>query len=123
MFGNYRELKVWQMAMDLTMEVYRLTRSFPVDERFGLVSQMNRAAVSIPSNIAEGHGRNSTGEYIQFLGVARGSLCELETQLEIARRLGFIPTEIAEGVFEKCVTTGKLLVALLNSLRRKNNEK
>ena len=82
---SYRDLVVWQKAMELVAEIYQRTRAFPMDEMFGLVSQMRRAAVSIPSNIAEGYGRASTGEYKQFLGHARGSLWEVETQILIAK--------------------------------------
>jgi len=81
---SYKDLIVWQKSMDMVQLIYRQTRSFPNDERFGLVSQLRRAAVSVPSNIAEGYGRNSTQDYIRFLRIAIGSLCEVQTQLEIA---------------------------------------
>ncbi len=87
---NYRELKIWQEAMDLVVEVYTLTKSFPKDEIYGLSSQMKRAAVSIPSNIAEGAGRNSNKDFARFLAISRGSGFELDTQLEIANRLSMI---------------------------------
>lgn len=87
--GRYRESSTWQRAMQLARSVYRATRRFPADERFGLTNQLRRAAVSIPSNIAEGKGRLTQGELIQFLGIARGSLLELQTQLELAAMEGF----------------------------------
>src|SRR5580658_5494330 len=86
---SFRDLVVWQRSMQLTVGIYRLTREFPREEIYGLTSQMRRSAVSIPSNIPEGQGRTSTGEFRQFLGIARGSNCELQTQLEIARTLHF----------------------------------
>jgi four helix bundle protein len=88
--NSFKDLIVWQKSMELVEKVYKITESFPTKEQFGLISQMRRAAVSIPSNIAEGYGRNSTGSYIQFLSIARGSLLELETQLELSKRLNFI---------------------------------
>jgi four helix bundle protein len=87
---NHRKLTVWQEAVKLVEMVYRATRGFPKDETFGLTRQLRRSAVSVPSNIAEGAGRNSTKELVQFLGVASGSLAELDTQLEVARRLGYL---------------------------------
>lgn len=87
---HYRDLVVWQQSLKMVSEVYRATASFPSEERFGLTAQIRRAAVSVPSNIAEGQGRCSTGEFRQFLGHARGSLLELETQLLIARHLGYL---------------------------------
>lgn len=88
--GGHRDLVAWQKAMELVLEVYRITGSFPKHELYGLVSQLRRAAVSIASNIAEGYGRNSPKELHQFLGMSRGSLAEVETQIEIATRLGYI---------------------------------
>jgi len=86
---NYRDLLVWQKAMSLVEQIYALSRQFPADERFGLVSQIRRAAVSVPSNIAEGQARNSTREFVQFISHAEGSLAEVDTQLTLAGRLGF----------------------------------
>ena len=90
MAKDYRELIVWQKSMELVEIVYRLMKSFPADERFRLCDQLSRAVISIPSNIAEGNGRESKAEYARFLGIARGSLYETETQLEIAKRLGYV---------------------------------
>ena len=118
--SNYRELNAWQVAVELTEETYRVTRTFPADERYGLTSQMNRSAVSIPSNITEGYGRNSTGEYIQRLGIARGSLCELETQIEICMRLKYISEPDAISLLDKCTTISKLIVGLIKSLKNRN---
>jgi four helix bundle protein len=87
---NIKELKIWQKAMDLAIKVYEISGKFPVDERFGLISQTRRCAVSVPSNIAEGAGRNTKGEFKQFLGIANGSSYELQTQMVIAERLGLL---------------------------------
>lgn len=87
--GNFKDLLVWQRGMALAQRIYSLTRNFPSDERFGLVSQMRRAAVSVPSNLAEGQARHTTGEFIQFISHAEGSLAELETQLRLGFTLGF----------------------------------
>lgn len=95
---NYKELTVWQKSMDLTVLVYQVSKEFPPEEKFNLVSQINRSAVSIPSNIAEGAGRNSDKEFLHFLSIANGSSYELETQLLLAERLGFISVEICSEV-------------------------
>ena len=87
---GYRDLLVWGRAMDLVVEAYRLTEAFPREERYGLVQQVRRAAVSVPSNIAEGHGRDHLGDYLRQLSVANGSLMELETQVLIAGRMGYL---------------------------------
>ena len=87
---NYNNLQIWQQAMDLVEEIYKLTASFPIEEKFGLVSQMTRAAVSIPSNIAEGAGRNSDKDFAHFISIAIGSLYELNTQIILSERLGYI---------------------------------
>jgi four helix bundle protein len=110
---SFRDLVAWQRSIDLADAVYRLTRTFPPDERFGLTSQMRRAAVSVASNIAEGFGRTSRGEYVQSLGQARGSNSEIETQLVIGRR---IDPEFREA---ESLTTevGKILNGLIKSLR------
>ena len=87
---SHRDLRVWQASMDFVVDIYSLTRSFPNEERFGLVSQMRRCAVSIPSKIAEGYSRRSRRDYLRFLRIAHGSAAELDTQLDIANRLGYI---------------------------------
>ena len=87
---NYNNLQIWQQAMDLVEDMYKLTASFPTEEKFGIVSQMTRAAVSIPSNIAEGAGRNSDKDFAHFISIAIGSLYELNTQIVLSERLGYI---------------------------------
>jgi four helix bundle protein len=109
---GYRDLLAWQKAMELVTELYRETRHSPEDERYGLVSQMRRAAVSIPSNLAEGHGRNSTNEFHHFIGQARGSLSELETQIEIARNLNFWDKEVASRLLSQVGEIGRMLTGL-----------
>ena len=117
-YESYRDLRVWQKAMDLVIEVYRVTAQFPSDERFGLTSQMRRAAVSIPSNIAEGHGRQSTREFANFLWIANGSLMELETQVMIAERLSLSPREQADKLRDSLSDGSRMLAGLRNSLRK-----
>jgi len=114
---SFRDLLVWQKSMDLTTAVYRITQSFPREEMFGLTSQLRRSAVSIPSNIAEGQGRLSTREFRQFLGVARGSNCELQTQLEIARRLGLGNSQLLNDAESLSHEVGKMIYAILGKLR------
>jgi four helix bundle protein len=97
---NIKELKIWNKAMDLAVQVYELSSKFPSDERFGLTSQVRRCAVSIPSNISEGAGRNTKDEFKQFLGIANGSAYELQTQLIIANKLNFIDENSTESILE-----------------------
>jgi four helix bundle protein len=113
----YRDLVAWQRSIELVTEIYLSTRSFPDNERFGLTAQIRRAAVSIPSNIAEGQGRCTTGEFRQFLGHARGSLLEVETQLVIARNLGFLDEQNHTVLFERVAEIGRILNGLINSLK------
>jgi four helix bundle protein len=115
--GGFEDLFVWQKSMSLVTNVYSLTRSFPSDERFGLTSQMRRAAVSIPSNIAEGHARHTTKEYVLFVSHAEGSTAELQTQLRIAIDLGYCEPEVASVVFGQIAEIRKML----NALRRELN--
>jgi len=117
MANSFRELIVWQKSMDLTVLVYSLTKDFPRDELYGLTSQIRRAAVSLPSNIAEGHGRLGTKEFRQFLGIARASNFELQTQLELSRRLKLGNVKLlndAEGLSHE---VGKMLYAILESIK------
>lgn len=116
MVRNCRDLIVWQKAVDLAVSVYKITRYFPKEELFGLVSQMRRCAVSVPSNIAEGQARNTTGEFKQFLGIAKGSLAELDTQLKIARRLTYLEEDVHKTHVDDCNEIGKMLNGLLKSL-------
>lgn len=115
---SYRDLRVWQEAMNLAEAVYRLTKRFPKDELFGLTSQMRRASVSIPANIAEGYGRESTGAYIQFLRVSQGSLKELETHALLANRIGILTELDMNALLSLAETTGKMLRALIRSLEK-----
>ncbi len=114
--GGPAKLDVYQRSLDLVESTYRLVEVLPDSERFGLSSQMRRAAVSIPSNIAEGYGRRHRGDYIRFLSIARGSLFELETQLVIVRRLGFVPEETAGTVLGQVEQVRRMLTRLLSSL-------
>ena len=118
MAKTYRELKVWQSARQLVMRVYQITSSFPTLERFGLVSQMRRCVVSIPSNIAEGFGRHSDGDFSRFLAIAMGSLCELETQTVLCMDLSYITESESNLISEKCSVVKRLLIALKNSLKK-----
>jgi four helix bundle protein len=113
---SYKELIAWQKAMELVKLVYELTDKFPTDERFGLTQQIRRAVVSIPSNIAEGQGRNSTKEFINHLSIAYGSLMETETQNLIAEMRRYITTEQSNDVMEKAAEVGRLVNGLSNSL-------
>jgi four helix bundle protein len=118
---SFRDLQVWKKSMELTIAIYQLTHDFPHEERYGLTNQLRRSAVSIPSNIAEGQGRLNTREFRQFLGVARGSNCELQTQLEIARSLQFGKLSTLDRAESLSHEIGKMLFALLNSLPAKTN--
>lgn len=113
---NFRELRVWQNAMDLTVDIYKLLSSFPADEKFGLISQLRRAAVSVPSNIAEGAGRNSKNEFRHFLSISLGSLFEVETQLILSSRLGLIDTEVLNSTNIKIAELQKMVFALQKTL-------
>ena len=116
---NYQDLDVWKKSMDLAVILYSLSREFPAEERFGLPHQIQKSAVSIPSNIAEGWGRNSTKDYIRFLGIARGSLYELETQILIANRIGYLNEKTVEKILSESNTISKMLMSLIRSLERK----
>ena len=119
MLKNYKELKVWQKAYQLCLEVYKITRAFPKEEIYGLVSQIRRAAVSVPSNIAEGYGRRTAGEYIQALYIAYGSNCELETQILLSGDLDFIKSENLHRLQKDLGDVERMLKALIRSLERK----
>ena len=116
---SYRDLIAWQKGMDLAVEVYEVTASFPAEERYGLVSQLRRASVSVPSNIAEGHGRLTTPEWQHFLAQARGSNNELQTQLELATRLKMGKKKAIRATSEAAEELGRILNGLLKST--KNN--
>jgi four helix bundle protein len=115
--ASFKDLVVWQKAVQLSSEIYRLTALFPSSERFGLTNQMRRASVSIASNIAEGNGRSTRGEYVLFLGHARGSNCELQTQLIIAGTLGFCRKEAYEPAEKLSAEISRMLNALMKSLK------
>src|SRR2546426_2939745 len=112
---SYRDLRVWQQAMDLVEAIYRATKQFPSTERYGLVTQLRRAAVSVASNIAEGHPR-SLGDYLRHLLISSGSLTEMETQFVLSARLAFLPPEQAESLLQACDQVGRMLGGLRKSL-------
>lgn len=114
---SYRDLIAWQKAMQLVTEVYRATKQFPADERYGLINQLRRAAVSVPSNIAEGQARFSAKEFHRFLSNARGSLVEIETQVEIASNLGYLLQVEKSALLKKTTELGRILNGLLASIR------
>jgi four helix bundle protein len=113
---SYQDLIAWKKAMSLVIEIYKGTKGFPKEEMFGLTSQVRRAAVSVPSNIAEGQGRLSQGEFHRFLGQARGSLMEVETQVLIARELGYLTETQANNLLESCAEEGRILNGLIASV-------
>jgi four helix bundle protein len=113
---NYRELIVWQRAMEVVEMVYTLTKGFPNDERFGLTSQVRRAAVSIPSNIAEGQARDSTAEFLRFLSIAQGSRAEVETRLLIASQLGYATRESIDPILDKLEEVKRMTYSLKKKL-------
>ena len=113
---GFRDLRVWQCGMDLVEDVYRLTRGFPKEELYGLTNQLRRAAVSVPSNIAEGQARAHTKEFLHFLSTARGSVAEVQTQLELAGRLKYLSGEQVEHAIERADVLARQLHALRNSL-------
>jgi four helix bundle protein len=116
---SYQDLEVWQKAMDLVEDCYRLTRGFPGSETYGLSSQLQRSAVSIPANIAEGRERGRTKEFLHHLSIACGSLAELETHVLIARRLDYLNEENLRGLMDKIAEIGRMLNGLRGSLEQK----
>jgi four helix bundle protein len=116
---SFRDLEVWERSMELTVIVYRLTQKFPREEMFGITSQLRRAAISIASNIAEGQGRLNTREFRQYLGIARGSNYELQTQMEIAHSLGFGDQTLLDQAERISVGIGQMLSKLLSTLKAK----
>lgn len=109
---GYRDLVAWKKAMELVIEIYSVTQGFPKEERYGLVSQLRRAAVSVPSNLAEGYGRNSPSELHQFIGHARGSLAEVETQIDIAHNLGYLKAETTAQLQARVAHLGRMITGL-----------
>jgi four helix bundle protein len=115
--GNYQQLTVWKRAHVFALELYRSTGSFPNRERYGITSQLRGAAISVVSNIAEGSGRNGNRDHARFLQIARGSICELECQLLLARDLGYLTPETWSALDKPCREIGKMLNGLIRSLR------
>jgi len=113
----HRHLLVWQESIELTMETYRTTKTYPAQERYNLVSQMQRCAASVPANIAEGAARQSAADFSRFLHIARGSLSELDTHLEISRKLGYISPDVHRSLDSRIDPVGRLLTGLTKSLR------
>jgi four helix bundle protein len=119
MIRSYRDLEVWQRAMDLVVDCYRAANQFPKTEVYGLVSQLQRAMVSVPANIAEGRGRSHTREFLNHLSIAYGSLMEVETHLQIAGRLRYIDDAALDALLKKSAEIGRMLNGLIQSLNRK----
>ena len=117
---SYRDLKVWQRAMDLTVRTYEITRRFPAEEKYGLVSQMRRAAASVPANLAEGQARRSDKEFLQMLGIARGSLAEVETFVTLSERLRLIGRESSDELLEECAEINRMMNGLMRALSRRD---
>ena len=117
--SHFRELEVWRLAMDLAKAVYQLSAGFPRDERFGLTAQIRRAAVSVPSNIAEGNARHTTRDYARFITIAAGSTAELQTQLLLAQELGFGQPDLARGALDRCERVSQMLSKLHRALEHK----
>lgn len=115
---RFEELKIWQKAMDIVENCYRASENFPKEEKYGLTSQLRRSAVSIPSNISEGAGRNSNGEFIQFLGIANGSSFELLTQLYLSKRLKLITEEKVRPIINEVLEVTRMNYALQNTLKK-----
>jgi four helix bundle protein len=117
--SHFRDLQVWQRGMDVVEMVYRVSSEFPQSEVYGLTSQLRRAAVSVPSNIAEGHSRTSTKEYLNHISMAQGSLAEVQTQLEIAKRLGYVAPRNLDSILEEAAILGKQLHTLRDALGKR----
>lgn len=116
--NSYRDLKVWQNAMDVAERCYGLTQDFPKSETYGISNQIRRAAVSVPANIAEGYGRDSTGNFVTFLQVSQGSLKELETLLLLSSRVGHVGPERTAALLAQCDELGRMLRAYIRSIQR-----
>ncbi len=119
MLKSYKELKVWQKSYQLCLEVYKITAGFPKEEKFGLTSQIRRAVVSVPSNIAEGYGRKTTADYIRFLYIAYGSNCELETQIMLSGDLDYIENKLVIAIMDNINEVERMLKSLIKSLENK----
>jgi four helix bundle protein len=121
--NSYRDLRVWQDGMALAESCYRLTRDFPREELFAMSSQIRRSAASIPANIAEGHGRENTQTFIQYLRIAQGSLKELETHSLLAERVALLDKRRIAPAMEQCMSLGKMLRSLIRSLQQKTSKR
>lgn len=119
MIKNYRDLIVWKKSMELVTKVYVVTKTFPKEETYGLIPQIRRSSISIPSNIAEGYGRHSTNDYVRFLQVARGSLYELQTQLEICLNLDYLSKQRFEEIYEQSREIERMLCSLITKIGHK----
>lgn len=117
--NSYKDLKVWQQAIELAVHCYRATDGFPKGEIYGLTAQIRRVATSVAANIAEGHGRENTGNFIQFLRIAQGSLKELETHMVIARKVEILPGQQFQSLMEQCDEIGRMIRALIRRLQEK----
>jgi len=117
--SSYRDLKVWQLGVEISLQVYQVTRDFPKHELYGLTSQIRRAAVSVPSNIAEGQARKTQKELARFLDIAKGSLAEIETQLIIASKLGYLDQGKTDELLKMTDQESRMLSGLINSVRKK----
>ncbi|MEK7062188.1 MAG: four helix bundle protein [Patescibacteria group bacterium] len=116
MFNNFKDLKIWNKGINLVVDIYKLTSKFPIEEKYGLISQIRRSAVSIPSNIAEGHSRKTSKDFKQFIAIAKGSLSELETQLIISFKLSFISREEFEIINDKIKELEKMTASFYGKL-------
>ncbi|MFC1818272.1 four helix bundle protein [Thermodesulfobacteriota bacterium] len=121
MLKNFKELKVWEKAYQLCLDLYKATAEFPNEEKYGLSSQMRRSAISIPSNIAEGYGRKTIPDYVRCLYIAYGSTCELETQTLLSGDLSYLNKADQSSLLEKIKEVERMLMALIKSLENKNN--
>ena len=117
--GDHRDLVVWQKAMNLAVAVYRATAAFPRAEVFGLTAQLRRAAVSVPSNVAEGSARRTSADFLSFLHIARGSQAEVDTQLRLALSLGYLPDRTGAELLAQADEVGRLLTAVIHGIRRR----
>jgi len=116
---NFRSLRVWQLGMELAEQVYRLSQRFPKQEMYGLTSQIQRAAVSIPANIAEGHARGATKDFLRYLAIAQGSLAELETHLMLAERIKYVTSDLIVPILNQCTKEARMLRSLRSRLRER----
>jgi four helix bundle protein len=116
---SFRELRVWHAAMELALAIYDITTALPTEERYGLTSQLRRSAVSVPSNIAEGHTREGTREYLYFISVAQASLAEVMTQLDLAARLGYLTANEVGPCLDRTASLGRQLFALRDALKQR----